>query len=129
MGKIVRIDTTDAPGAIGPYSQAVLSGDMIFVSGQIPLDADTGSLVEGGIREQTSRVIDNAEKILKASGASLDQVVKVDVFLSDMEDFQDMNRVYAEKFTSKVKPARCVVQAARLPKDVRIELSCIASRS
>jgi 2-iminobutanoate/2-iminopropanoate deaminase len=128
MTRIDKIETGNAPGAIGPYSQAVAAGDLIFVSGQIPLDADTGGVVAGGISEQALKVIDNVENILESAGSGLDRVVKVEVFLSDMEDFSRMNEVYSERFSGEVKPARCVVQAARLPKDVRIELSCIACR-
>ncbi len=128
MTRIDKIETGNAPVAIGPYSQAVAAGDLIFVSGQIPLDADTGGVVAGGISEQALKVIDNVENILESAGSGLDRVVKVEVFLSDMEDFSRMNEVYSERFSGEVKPARCVVQAARLPKDVRIELSCIACR-
>ncbi|MDP8298350.1 MAG: RidA family protein [Candidatus Tantalella remota] len=128
MTQIKRIETYNAPGAIGPYSQAVLAGDLIFVSGQIPLDAATGRIVEGDISEQVNKVIDNVENILVSAGSGLDSVVKVEVFLSDMEDFSRMNEIYAERFSSEVKPARYVVQVARLPKDARVEISCIACR-
>ena len=120
------IKCADAPAAIGPYSQAVQAGDFLFVSGQIPIDPGNGEIVKEGIKQQTLLVIENAEKILRSAGLELSDVVKVDVFLSDIQDFTAMNEVYGSKFTGDAKPARCVVQAARLPKDVRIELSCIA---
>jgi 2-iminobutanoate/2-iminopropanoate deaminase len=120
------IKCTDAPAAIGPYSQAIQAGDFLFVSGQIPIDPGSGEIIKDGIERQTSLVIENAEKILRSAGLDLEDVVRVDVFLSDIEDFTAMNEVYGSKFTGDAKPARCVVQAARLPKDVRIELSCIA---
>jgi 2-iminobutanoate/2-iminopropanoate deaminase len=121
-----KIECADAPAAIGPYSQAVLAGDFLFISGQIPIDPDSGEIIKEGIERQTLLVLENAEKILRSSGLELSDVVKVDVFLSDIEDFSVMNEAYGSKFSGDVKPARCVVQAARLPKDVRIELSCIA---
>ena len=96
------------------------------MSGQIPIDPKTGDVQKGDIKAQTSLVIKNTEAILLSGGSGLDKVVKVDVFLSDMNDFLDMNEIYGSAFSGEVRPARCVVQAARLPKDVRIELSCIA---
>ncbi|MDP8258995.1 MAG: Rid family detoxifying hydrolase [Candidatus Aadella gelida] len=125
--KKIEIRTSEAPEPVGPYSQAVSVGGTVFVSGQIPLTSDN-ILVKGGIKEQTAQVIDNVEKILVSSGLCLDNVAKVDVFMKDLENFSEMDEVYLSKFVSGVKPARCVVQAARLPKDVLIELSCIACR-
>ena len=119
------ISTDKAPGAIGPYSQAVKAGGMIFCSGQIPIDPTTGEFVSGGVVEQTRQVLVNLSAVLGAAGSSLDQVVKTTVFLADMADFAAVNEVYAE-FFSENKPARATVQAARLPRDARVEIDCIA---
>ena len=127
-GKIIKIQCEDAPRAIGPYSQAVSAGNLVFVSGQIPLDVVTGDIFKGDIKEQTAVVIGNIEKILASSALKLDNVVKTDVFLADMSDFPAMNEIYGAKFNGDVLPARCVIQAARLPRDARIEISCIACR-
>jgi 2-iminobutanoate/2-iminopropanoate deaminase len=118
------VSTTDAPQAIGPYSQAITLGNMIFCSGQIPLTAN-GTLVEGDIGAQTRQVLTNLKSVLAAAGSSLGQVVKTTVFLSDMNEFKAMNEVYAEFFSS-VPPARSTVQVARLPRDVRVEIEVIA---
>jgi 2-iminobutanoate/2-iminopropanoate deaminase len=120
------VSTETAPGAIGPYSQAVISGNMIFCSGQIPIDPATGEFAVGGVAEQTRQVIANLAAVLKAGGASLSSVVKTTVFLADMNDFAAMNEVYSE-FFSENKPARATVQAARLPRDAKIEIECIAA--
>ena len=117
--------THDAPQPIGPYSQAVRSGDFLFLSGQIPLDPATGNLVAGDIAAQTRRVLDNLVAVLEAAGASMDDVVKTTIFLADMDDFGAMNEVYGAYF-SGVAPARAAVQAARLPKDARIEIEATA---
>ena len=122
------IATSEAPAAVGPYSQGIVSGGFVFVSGQLPLDPATGQFVEGGIEEQTARVIENLQAVLKAAGADLDSVVKVTVFLADMNDFAAMNMVYTSFFGS-VPPARSAVQVARLPKDARIEMEAIACLS
>jgi 2-iminobutanoate/2-iminopropanoate deaminase len=119
------IKTDDAPQAIGPYSQGVASGGMLFVSGQIPIDPATGEFVSGGISEQTEQVLRNLSAILKAGGATLAQVIKTTVFLADMNDFSEMNAVYATHFSDN-PPARATVQAARLPRDARVEIDCIA---
>jgi 2-iminobutanoate/2-iminopropanoate deaminase len=122
--RIVR--TSMGPAAIGPYSQAVISGNMIFVSGQIPLEPETGNLIaDKDIKAQTRRVLLNLQGILQAAGASLDQVVRTTVFLKDMGTFADFNSVYSEFFTVD-PPARATVEVARLPKDVAIEIDCIA---
>lgn len=123
---IKKIETEHAPKAIGPYSQAVLAGPYLFVSGQIPIDPKTGEVVEDNIEKQTRQVLDNIQAILKAQGLTFEHVVKTEVFLKDMDDFQIMNAIYAEKFSSPIKPARQAFQVAKLPKDVRIEISCIA---
>ncbi len=119
------ISTDDAPRAIGPYSQAIATETMVFVSGQIPIDPSTGNLVNGGIREQTHRVLQNLSAILKAAGASLEKVVKTTVYLKNMGQFQEMNEVYAEYFKN-TPPARATVEVARLPKDVLVEIDLIA---
>ena len=119
------ISTEKAPGAIGPYSQAVKTGGMVFCSGQIPIDAVTGEFVAGGVSEQTHQVLKNLSAVLEAAGSSLNYVVKTTVFLADMNDFTAVNTVYAEYF-SENKPARATVQAARLPRDARVEIDCIA---
>jgi 2-iminobutanoate/2-iminopropanoate deaminase len=119
------IATEGAPKAIGPYSQAVRTGRLVFCSGQIPLDPSTGTMVEGDIAAQTRQVLRNLGAVLDAAGASLDSVVKTTVFLADMNDFAAMNEAYATFFTSPA-PARSTVQAARLPKDARVEIDVIA---
>ncbi len=129
MEKISKIQCSDAPKAVGPYSQAVAAAEHIFVSGQIPIDPDSGDVIGGDIRAQTKLVIDNTRKILGSCGLDLGRVVKVDIFLKDLEDFAVMNEVYASSFLKEPRPARCVVQVSRLPKDVRIEMSCIALRA
>ncbi len=119
------VATKQAPQAIGPYSQAVIAGRMVFTSGQIPLVPDTGVFVEGGIDEQTEQVLRNLAAVLEEAGASLDDVVKTTVFLADMDDFAAMNEVYG-RFFLKQPPARSTVQAARLPRDARVEIDAIA---
>jgi 2-iminobutanoate/2-iminopropanoate deaminase len=122
------IASADAPAAVGPYSQAIATGNLVFCAGQIPLDAATGNLVEGDVTAQTRRVIENIKAVLAAAGATLNDVVKSTVFLLDMNDFAAMNAVYAEYFTAPF-PARSTVQVARLPKDARVEIEVVASRS
>jgi len=119
------ISTADAPKAIGPYSQAVRVGNMVFVSGQIPVDPATGAIVEGDIAAATSRVFANLGAILAAAGLSFDDVVRTTVYLADMNDFAAMNAVYAGYFSAPA-PARSTIQVARLPRDVRIEIDVIA---
>ncbi|MDT4965675.1 MAG: 2-iminobutanoate/2-iminopropanoate deaminase [Acidobacteriota bacterium] len=119
------ISTDRAPAAIGPYSQAVKTNGLIFASGQIPLDPQTGQFVEGGVAEQTHQVMRNLEAVLNAAGANLQSVVKTTVFLADMDDFQAMNEVYGQYFSANY-PARATVQAARLPRDARVEIDLIA---
>ena len=119
------IASDHAPAAIGPYSQAIVSNGFVFVSGQIPLDPG-GVLLEGSIAEQTARVLDNLKAVLEASGSSLANVVKTTVYLKDMAEFAAMNEVYARYFTEQ-PPARATVEVARLPKDVRVEIDCIAT--
>lgn len=123
MKEIVATDR--APRAIGPYSQAVRAGNMIFASGQIPIDPATGEFVPGGIAEQTEQVLKNLTAVFAAAGVGLDQIVKTTVFLVDMDDFTAMNEVYG-KFFGEAPPARATVQAARLPRDARVEIEAIA---
>src|SRR5215212_3808720 len=120
-----RIQTENAPAAIGPYSQAIKANGLVFASGQIPTDPETGEFVAGGIAEQTERVLRNVAAVLEAAGSSLDRVVKTTVFLADMNEFTAMNEVYA-KFFTEVPPARATVQAARLPRDARVEIEAVA---
>jgi 2-iminobutanoate/2-iminopropanoate deaminase len=120
------LSTPDAPKAIGPYSQGVRAGQLIFVSGQGPIDPATGALIDGDIATQTKRVFENIGAILKAGGVSFDHVVRATVYLADMNDFAAMNAVYAQYFSAPA-PARTTIQAARLPKDMRIEIDVIAA--
>ena len=120
------VSSDAAPKAIGPYSQAIKAGSLIFVSGQIPLDPVTGAMVEGDIAAQTHRVFANLRAILEAAGASFDHVVRTTVYLADMNDFGIVNEIYGTYFSSPA-PARATVQAARLPKDARVEIDLIAS--
>jgi 2-iminobutanoate/2-iminopropanoate deaminase len=120
------ISSPEAPKAIGPYSQAVRAGQLLFVSGQVPLDPATGQIVDGDIAAQTRRVFDNLAAVLKAGGRSFADVVRTTVFLADMNDFATVNEVYGTYF-SEPYPARATVQVARLPKDARVEIDVIAS--
>ncbi len=119
------ISSAAAPKAIGPYSQAVVINGMAYLSGQIPLDPATSQLIEGGIEQQTERVLENLKAVLEAAGASLGSVVKTTVFLKDMAEFPKMNEVYSRYFPEN-PPARSTVQAAKLPRDVNVEIDCIA---
>ena len=123
------VATDSAPKAIGPYSQAVIvrgAGNLLFVSGQVPIDPATGALIEGDIAAQTHRVMRNLAAILDAAGASMDAVVRCTVYLADMDDFAAMNEVYGSYFTQPA-PARATIQAVRLPKDARVEIDVIAA--
>ena len=119
------IHTDSAPAAIGPYSQAIQIGDLLFVSGQVPIDPDTGAVVEGDIQAQARQSLNNVKAILNAAGTNMGAVVKTTVFLADMNDFSAMNEVYAQFFQAPY-PARSAVQVARLPKDVKVEIEAIA---
>jgi 2-iminobutanoate/2-iminopropanoate deaminase len=119
------ITTSNAPAAIGPYSQAIATKDFIFVSGQIPLDHTNGEIVAGGIVVQTKKVLENLKAILEEAGSSLDKVVKTTIYLKSMEDFGAMNDVYKEYFT-KSFPARVTVAVSSLPRDVDVEIDAIA---
>jgi len=120
------ITSSGAPAAIGPYSAALRVGSLIFVSGQVPIDPVSGAMVDGDIAAQTRRVLDNVRALLEAGGCSLAQVVRTTVYLADMNDFAAMNDVYRTCFTEPY-PARSTIQAARLPRDARIEIDVIAS--
>jgi 2-iminobutanoate/2-iminopropanoate deaminase len=119
------ISTDKAPGAIGPYSQAIKANGMIFCSGQIPIDPATGNFISEDVAEQTGQVFKNLLAVLEAAGSGFDKVVKTTVFLADMNDFAAMNEVYSKYFVEN-KPARATVQAARLPRDAKVEIDCIA---
>ena len=126
MGTLREIIATDqAPRAIGPYSQAIRAGNLLFCSGQIPIDPTTGEFVPGGVGEQTEQVMRNLSAVLSAAQSSLKQVVKTTVFIADMDDFTAMNEVYG-RFFAENPPARATVQAARLPRDARVEIEAIA---
>ncbi|CAN5695255.1 RidA family protein [soil metagenome] len=123
--KRTRVETSDAPEAIGPYSQAIVAVPFVLTSGQIPIDPGTASIVQGGIREQTKQVLENLSAVLAASGSSLSGVVRTTCFLKDLGDFAEFNSVYSEYFPTS-PPARSTVQVARLPMDVLVEIDCIA---
>ena len=126
MRIVKEIVATDrAPRAIGPYSQAIRAGNLLFASGQIPIDPATGEFVAGGVAEQTEQVMRNLSAVFEAAGANLTQVVKTTVFLLDMDDFTAMNQVYG-RFFGEQPPARATVQAARLPRDAKVEIEAIA---
>jgi 2-iminobutanoate/2-iminopropanoate deaminase len=121
------VKTEEAPKAIGPYSQAVSVGNLVFLSGQIPLDPATGEIAKGGIAEQTRRVMDNLEAVLRAAGASLSEVVKSTIYLTDLGDFAKVNEVYGSYFPNE-PPARATVEVAALPRGASIEIDMIAHR-
>ena len=123
MKQVIHTDT--APAAIGPYSQAIQIGQLLFTSGQIPIDPETGAMVEGGIQEQARQSLNNIKAILNAAGTNLGAVVKTTVFLQDMNDFAAMNEIYAQ-FFQEPYPARSAVQVGRLPKDALVEIEAIA---
>jgi 2-iminobutanoate/2-iminopropanoate deaminase len=124
----LRISTTNAPAAIGPYSQAVRSGDLLFASGQVALDPATGSLIDGGIQAQTTRALENITAVLAAAGLTMAHVVKTTVYLKNMADFAAMNEIYATYLAPEgvIPPARSTVEVARLPKDALVEIDIIA---
>jgi 2-iminobutanoate/2-iminopropanoate deaminase len=123
MKKIVK--TGQAPNPVGPYNQAIIANGFVFTAGQIAIDPATNQLLPGGIQEQTRRVLNNLKAVLVAAGTDLKKVVKTTVFLKNMDDFSQMNEVYAEFFTANA-PARSAVEVSRLPKDVLVEIECIA---
>lgn len=124
MKKIIKTDK--APGAVGPYSQAVVSGGFVFTSGQLPMDPGTGKFVEGGVKEEARQCLENVRAILEAAGTSLDKVVKATVFLTDIKDFAAVNEVYAS-FFREGPPARSAFQVAALPLGARVEIEMIAA--
>ncbi|MEZ5401974.1 MAG: RidA family protein [Bryobacteraceae bacterium] len=121
----ITVHTESAPKAIGPYSQAIIHNGIAYLSGQIPLDPATGQIIEGGIEAQTERVMENLKAVLEASGSSLGAVLKTTVYMKDMTEFPLMNPIYGRYFTD-APPARATVEVARLPRDVRVEIDCIA---
>jgi 2-iminobutanoate/2-iminopropanoate deaminase len=121
----VQVQTESAPAAIGPYSQAIRANGFVYVSGQIPIDPQTGEFVAGGVREQTEQVLKNLSAVLRAAGSGLEQVVKTTVFLADMKEFAAMNEIYSKFFASE-PPARATVAAAGLPRDARVEIEAVA---
>lgn len=120
------VSTKGAPAAIGPYSQAVVGGGLVHCSGQIPIDPATGKLIEGDVTAQTERVLANLKAVLEAAGSSFARVLKCQVFLKDLADFEAVNAVYARAFEGLEPPARACVEVARLPKDVAVEIDCVA---
>ncbi len=118
----------NVPAAVGPYSHAIKGGELLFVSGQLPIDASTGRFVGDSINEQTRQCLENIKIILEAAGSQLEKVLKTTVFLKDMNDFEEMNKVYSQFFQSDF-PARCCVEVARLPRDAKIEIEVIAAYS
>ena len=119
------VHTNNAPQPVGTYSQAVISGNILFVSGQLPIDPDSGELVEGSFKERARQVLNNLKNIVEAAGASMNEVVKTNVFLTDLSNFTELNEVYSEFFTSE-PPARAAVQVSKLPLGTDIEIECIA---
>lgn len=128
MSDLQCIATSDAPSAIGPYSQAVAYGGIVYCSGQISLIPETGELLEGGVEEQTEQVLRNLAAVLKAAGSSLDRAIKCTVYVKSMDDFARVNEIYAKHVSTENPPARACVEVARLPKDVLVEIDCIAAQ-
>lgn len=126
MTDIKKIETPEAPKALGPYSQAVCAAPFIFVSGQIAIDPDTGKMIEQDIVLQVNRVLDNLEAILKASSCTFENVVRYEIFLNNLDDFAIVNQECAKRFTQATLPARQTIQVARLPFNALVEISCIA---
>lgn len=127
MSHIKPVNTDNAPMAIGPYSQAIISGDLVFCSGQIGIDPAKGELVSGGITEESQRVFENIKAILEEAGSSIKNIVRTEIFLTDMKSFEDVNKIYQEFFHDDPFPARFTVEVSALPKGALIEMSCIAT--
>lgn len=127
MRKLEIVSTKRAPAAIGPYSQAIAFGDLVYTAGQIPLDPETMEITPGGIKEQTERVLQNLVAVLEEAGAGLESVIKTTVYLSDMAHFAEMNEVYADFFRDH-RPARTAIEVARLPLDVDVEIEAVAAK-
>lgn len=127
MEELRIVETKDAPAAIGPYSQAVMIGGLVFCSGQIGIVPGTGEFIDGGVEEQTRQSLDNLVHVLDAAGTSLARAVKMSVFLADMNDYAKVNAIYATYFPGTKPPARAAVEVARLPKDALVEIECIAA--
>ena len=127
MSERRAVSTPDAPAAIGPYSQAIVAAGLVHCSGQIALDPASGALVEGDVAVQAERVLQNLDAVLRAAGSGLERVVKCTVYLRDMDDFGVVNEVYGGFFPGDAPPARATVQVARLPKDVAVEIDCVAT--
>jgi 2-iminobutanoate/2-iminopropanoate deaminase len=126
MSKIIKIETKKAPKAVGPYSQGIIAGNFIFCSGQIALNPKNGEIIIGGVREQTKQVIENLIAVLTSAGADLSMVVKTELYIKSMTDFQIVNKVYSEYFKTEPLPARVTVEVSNLPKEALIEISCVA---
>ena len=126
MQDITIVSTEDAPQAIGPYSQAVVHGGTVYCSGQIALDPKTMEIIQGGVEAQTKQVLENLTHVLEAAGSGMDRVLKTTVYVKSMDEFAAMNAVYGEFFSAERPPARATVEVARLPKDVRVEIDCVA---
>ena len=126
MIRIKKVNTTNAPHAIGPYSQGISAGSYVFISGQIALNPKTSKLAGDTIEEQTRQVLKNMEAILATRGLTLENVVKTDVYLKDLKDFQAMNTIYGENFSFDIRPARATVQRSKLPHDALVEIACVA---
>jgi len=127
MAELRSVTSEKAPKALGPYSQAIVTGDLVFCAGQVGLDPATGSVVSGDIKDQTRRCLDNLAAVLEAAGSSMDRVAKTTVFLADFAEFTAMNEAYAERFGGH-KPARSTIGITTLPRGARVEIECIAIR-
>lgn len=120
------LNTENAPAPIGPYNQAVKTGHLLYTSGQIPIDPETGQMVEGGIREQSIQVLENLKAVVEGAGSTLDDVIKTTVFLADMGDFPELNKIYGEYFVEEFAPARSTIQVAALPLGSLVEIELVA---
>jgi len=129
MTQLTPVATSKAPAAIGPYSQAIRAGELVFCSGQIALDPETAALVSGGIEEQTRQALENLAAVLAEAGSGLDRALRLTVYLLDMDEFPKVNAVYADFFSADTPPARATVEVSRLPKDALVEIDCIALAS